>query len=199
MNKIGTFAFAALLLAGMQACKSAKNNNETTSVVTPTTTTTSDLPYQVKVLKDGIPSPRKEMTTTVTGFPLVVNYGSPSVKGRTIMGGLVPYDKVWRTGANEATTFLAAKDVLVEGKKLAAGKYALFTIPKQSEWTIIFNKVADQWGGYEYDSTQDALRIDVKPTTLDPMRETLDFMVKGNDIVLQWEKIELPLSVAAAK
>src|SRR5688572_20929448 len=90
-------------------------------------------------------SPRDSVKTHVGEANIIVNYGSPSVKGRTIWGKLVPYDRVWRTGANEATTFTTDKALTVEGKELPAGKYSLFTIPGEKEWTIIFNKNAKQW------------------------------------------------------
>src|SRR4051812_3645735 len=86
-------------------------------------------------------SPRDTVMGKVDDVVVTVNYGSPSVKGRKIWGRLVPYNQVWRTGANEATTFSVSKDVLVEGKPLAAGTYGLFTIPGENDWTVIFNKV----------------------------------------------------------
>src|SRR6476659_2856969 len=80
------------------------------------------------------------------GANLTITYGSPSVKGRKIWGGLVPYDKVWRAGANEATQIETDKDLVVEGKKLPAGKYSLYTIPGENEWQIIINSQTGQWG-----------------------------------------------------
>ncbi len=89
-------------------------------------------------------------------------YGRPQKNDRQIFGGLVAYDKVWRTGANEATEIKLYQDVSFGGKKLAAGTYSLFTIPGKDEWTIIFNKDLDYWGAYSYNEDQDALRVTAK-------------------------------------
>lgn len=86
-------------------------------------------------------SPAKKEVGTVNGKKITINYSSPSKRKRKIFGGLVPYGKVWRTGANEATTFEVSKDLMVQGKKLPKGKYGLFTIPGEKEWTIIFQHV----------------------------------------------------------
>src|ERR1051325_12122347 len=92
-----------------------------------------------------------------------INYSSPAVKGRTIWGGLEPYDKVWRTGANEATTIAFGTDVTIGGQKVKAGKYALFTIPGKEEWTVIINSNPNQWGAYGYKQELDVIRVKVKP------------------------------------
>ena len=115
-------------------------------------------------------SPAKMAQNKVNGTDVKVKYGSPSVKGRTIYGDLVPYDQVWRTGANEATTIEFSKDVTINGKNLAKGKYALFTIPGKDSWEIIFNKNAEQWGAFKYNKDLDALRIRVNSTQA-PMAE----------------------------
>ena len=85
------------------------------------------------------PSPPETASGTVAGATITINYSSPSVKGRKIWGGLVPYDKVWRAGANEATTFETNKSIKIEGKELPAGKYSLFATPGENEWTVILN------------------------------------------------------------
>lgn len=151
--------------------------------------------YETTVLKSDIPSPRKEMKGVLNGDTVVVNYGSPSVKGRTIWGELVPYDQVWRTGANEATTFTVSKDIMVEGNNLPAGKYGLFTIPGENEWTVIFNKTADQWGAYEYDASKDALRVKVKPEMINESAESLEYQIDGSALVIRWEKMRLPVQL----
>ncbi len=119
-----------------------------------------------------------------------VNYASPAVKGREIFGGLVPYGKVWRSGANEATTIEFATDVTVEGNKVPAGKYALFTTPGENEWTIILNKTHKQWGAFKYDQAQDQVRFTVKAET-NPARERLFYVFYGLDdssskLYLKW-------------
>ena len=135
---------------------------------------------------------------TIDGVNVTLEYGRPMVKERQIWGGLVPFDKVWRTGADEATTFAISKDINVEGKKLAAGTYSLFTIPGEAEWTIIFNKVAKQWGGYKYDSGQDVLRVKVKPAAAEHVEE-MTFKIEGNKVVLLWEKLSVSFVISAAK
>ncbi len=144
------------------------------------------------------PSPPMTAKASVSGVDIEINYGAPSVKGRKIFGGLEPYGKVWRTGANEATTFSVSKDVTINGEPLAAGKYALFTIPNDGEWTVIFNKNASQWGAYSYDDKQDALRIKVKAGKSKELREQLMFKV-GDDGKVQfgWEYQSFDLMVKA--
>ncbi len=92
------------------------------------------------------PSPAATASGNVRGANITINYSSPAVKGRKIWGELVPYDKVWRAGANEATLITIDKDVQVEGKALPAGKYSLYALPGETEWTIIINSVTGQWG-----------------------------------------------------
>ena len=113
---------------------------------------------------------------------------------------MVPYGKVWRTGANEATTIELSRDCKVEGKMLKAGKYALFTIPSEKEWTIIFNSVPDQWGAYKYDEAKDALRISVQPKASTQFSERLTFQVSGDNsgeggISLMWENVKINWSM----
>jgi hypothetical protein len=135
---------------------------------------------------------------TIEGVDVTLEYGRPMVKGRVIWGELVPYEKIWRTGADEATTITFSKDVTVEGKALAAGTYSLFTIPGKAEWTIIFNKTAKQWGAFRYDEAQDALRVKVKPEMAEHMEE-MTFQIEGNKVVLRWEKLSIPFVIGAAK
>ncbi len=144
------------------------------------------------------PSPPLTASGAIGDLKIVVDYGAPSVKGRTIFGGLEAYGKVWRTGANEATTFSVNQDVSINGKPLPAGKYALFTIPNEGEWTVIFNKKADQWGAYDYDKADDALRILVKSKKLDQVQEQLKFEVgKQGNVQFKWEYQSFDFSVSA--
>ncbi len=144
------------------------------------------------------PSPAAEATGKVGAATVTVNYSSPAVKGREIWGGLVPYDKVWRAGANEATTVTFDKDVMVEGKPLAAGTYSFYTIPGKDNWTVIFNKTAKQWGT-QYDEKQDALRVMATPQKAQKMHERLAYEVTNKGLVLRWENLELPVSITAQK
>jgi hypothetical protein len=152
------------------------------------------------------PSPMGKMEQVVGLTDVHIEYSRPSVKGRTIFGDLVPYDKLWRTGANSATKVTFSEDVVVEGKELEAGTYALFTIPGKKEWTIIFNTDADQGGTGNYDEEKDALRVSVKPMKSSRLVETLTMGV--NDITnssatlnLMWENthVIVPFAVHTDK
>lgn len=140
-------------------------------------------------------SPRDSVSGKVNGANITINYGSPSVKSRKIWGDLVPYGKVWRTGANEATIFTTDKAIMVEGKSLPAGKYSFFAIPTENEWTIIFNKTANQWGAYDYKDKQDALRVKVKPAKVSPLMEHLKYVINPLGFTLNWENLEVPISI----
>ena len=143
------------------------------------------------------PSPPDSTTGKIGAATIKINYSSPSVKGRKIWGGLVPYAQVWRSGANEATTFQTDKEIKVEGKSLPAGKYGFFTIPGEKEWVIIFNKIPNQWGAFKYDSTQDALRVTVKSRKSEKMNERLLYVINDKGIALLWENLEVPVSVSS--
>jgi hypothetical protein len=121
----------------------------------------------------------KASTSYVVGLTKVtIEYSSPSVNDRVIWGDLIAYDKIWRAGANEATTVEFSTDVKVVGKPLAKGKYSLFFIPKaEGKWEAVFNKVADQWGVYSYDEKQDALRVEVQTKEAKSSEERLTFAV----------------------
>lgn len=136
---------------------------------------------------------------TVGLTDITIKYSRPGVKGRTIWGDVVPYDKVWRSGANEATSITFSDDVWINGQKLARGMYSFHTIPGRDEWTLIFNSVADQWGSYSYDETKDALRIKVKPEP-SAFEEWLSYEIPelssdAAKIALRWEKIAVPFTV----
>jgi hypothetical protein len=145
------------------------------------------------------PSPPVQAKETLaSGAVVTIDYSQPSVKGRTIGKDLEPMPgKVWRTGANEATVFEVSKPVKVEGKDLAAGKYALFTIAGDDEWTIIFNKTANQWGAYDYKEGDDALRVKVKPSKAGTFAEKLTFNVnKDGTVTLLWGDKKVDFKVA---
>ena len=100
-------------------------------------------------------SPHETVSADVGGHKITITYGRPSVRGRKIMGGLVPYGKVWRTGADEATTFETGVNLDINGLKVPAGQYALFTLPTEGGWTLILNKTAKQWGAFNYKEADD--------------------------------------------
>lgn len=141
-------------------------------------------------------SPRLEAKGTVNGAQITIDYGAPSVKGRTVWGNLEKYGEVWRAGANENTTITFDKDVKVNGKSLAAGKYGFFIIPNEKgDWVAIFNKKNDGWGAYSYTEAEDALRVNVKPEMDTNIQEQLMYAVDNSGIVFAWEKARLHLSV----
>jgi hypothetical protein len=146
---------------------------------------------------------------------IAIDYSRPGVKGRKIWGELVPYGLApgnkyseekpfpWRAGANEKTTIAVSSDVTVDGKPLAAGKYSIHMIPSEKDWIVIFNKVSEGWGSYDYDEAQDALRVTVTPVKA-PFEEWMRFGfddLAGTSAVafLQWEKLKVPFTIAVAE
>jgi hypothetical protein len=169
------------------------------------------------------PSQKASVTQTVGVTDLTITYSRPGVKGRKIWGDppagaaagaatlddarkraegavIVPYGHVWRTGANEATTFTTTDDVTVNGQPLKAGTYSLHTIPGPSEWTIIFNADPGQWGSFTYDEKKDVLRVKAKPQTTADVQEWLAFQIEPEGesaarVNIRWEKIVVPFTV----
>jgi len=145
------------------------------------------------------PSPPAKVSENVGSTLVTIDYSQPSIKGREIWGGLVPYGKVWRTGANEATTFEVSTDVKVEGESLKAGKYGLFTVPSENEWVIIFNSVSDQWGAFSYDESKDVLRVKVKPEQVADNTEKMTFKISDDGMVsLMWGKLVVNFNVSGS-
>lgn len=128
-------------------------------------------------------------------------YGQPYKRGRKIFGELVPYNEVWRTGANEATELTTTQDILWAGKKLEAGTYALFCIPRENNpWTIILNNQLGQWGAFDYQSTYDELRVQIPATQTESSTEafTIEFAKLDGDstqVVMGWDKTEVTIPV----
>jgi hypothetical protein len=156
-------------------------------------------------LQAPLPSPNATVAQTLGVTKVEVVYSRPHVKGptrkedRVIWGALVPYDKVWRTGANAVTKFTVDNDITVEGQKLAAGSYGLYTIPGKTEWTVIFSKQST--GNPDYSADKDALRVKVKPEAAD-MRDlfTIEFpQVTSSSAVmaLRWEKLAVFVNLGA--
>lgn len=140
-------------------------------------------------------SPSEIVTSKIGKATITIKYSSPSVKGRSIWGELVPFDQVWRAGANNATTFETDQDLQIEGQKLSKGKYTFFVIPNAKESTMIFNKVQEQWGAYKYDEKQDALRIKITPKAGTETLENLVYVIAANEVSLKWEKWSFDMSV----
>jgi hypothetical protein len=133
---------------------------------------------------------------------VTLTYNRPNTKGRKIFGALEGYGQVWRTGANNATSITFTDEVTFGGKTLPAGSYSLFTIPNKTDWTIILNKTAQQWGAYDYKEADDILRITLKPTTTKSLMETLtinfsDVKAGSMNLDIVWENtaISIPLTV----
>jgi len=139
-------------------------------------------------------SPRSILTQVVGLTDVEINYSRPSARGRAVIGDLVPYGKLWRTGANENTTISFSDDVVIDGKTLAKGKYAIYTTPKADTWEIIFYSKTDNWGNpATWDETKVALRTNVKPEMLDRNIESFTIGISNLDtnfanLELSWEK-----------
>jgi hypothetical protein len=148
-------------------------------------------------------SPAASVKQTFGLTDVSIDYSSPAVKGRTIWGGLVPYDSVWRTGANAATVISFSTGVNIGGTKVKAGKYALFTIPGRDTWTIIINSEYDQWGSFDYKKSADVVRLTVKPEMTSEVKERMAFYLDDeNDstcrVRLRWEKVKVNFEVKAS-
>ena len=150
------------------------------------------------------PSPPATVTGKIKDAAITIDYSSPSVKGRKIFGGLVPYNTLWRAGANEATLFTTSKDIEVEGKKLAAGKYSLFMTPGETEWTVFFSSETGQWGDTHdgkanMDPKKVVLQVNVKPKMSKDVQETLVYKVEDKmmekGFSLSWDKTTVFVSV----
>lgn len=144
-------------------------------------------------------SPNASVSQTVGYTSITINYCRPAVHARKIWGELVPYNKVWRMGANEATTIQFTTDVYVEGNKVPAGKYSLFTIPTEKDWTIIINKVDKQWGAYNYKQEEDLVRFKVKPvesTFAENLCYSFDNLTSSSaSIFVRWENLKIAFKV----
>ncbi|MEL6187410.1 MAG: DUF2911 domain-containing protein [Myxococcota bacterium] len=136
------------------------------------------------------------LEATVSGVPVRVQYGRPHVNGRTVFGELIPYGEVWRTGADEATTLSLAKDATVAGEPVAAGTYALFTIPGKDGWKIVLNTVAQQWGAYKIDRSKDVVVADVAATAHDAT-EVMTFTGGDSGLVLTWADTAVTIPISA--
>ncbi|REE02173.1 DUF2911 domain-containing protein [Marinoscillum furvescens] len=142
------------------------------------------------------PSPPASDTLAVNDALIHIQYSSPGVKERTIWGKLVPYGEIWRTGANKATYLATNTTITLAGNTLTPGKYAIFTIPTDTTWTLIFNREWDQWGAYNYDSSKDAFRTKVIPQQ-GTFTERMTFSLTKNKLKFNWENLtyELPLDI----
>jgi hypothetical protein len=182
-----------------------------------------DLQAQNPTVRLPRPSQKASVMQTVGVTDITITYSRPGIKGRKIWGDapaaasagtatlddararakdapIVPYGRVWRTGANEATTFTVTDEVMINGQKLPAGTYSLHTIPAKDEWTIIFNSDAGQWGSFTYDEKKDVLRVKAKAQAVAENQEWMNFNIptataNSAQVVLRWEKISVPFTV----
>jgi hypothetical protein len=148
------------------------------------------------------PSPVAIAATKLDGDAYVrVVYGSPRMRGREVFGGLVPFGEIWRTGANEATEITFAQPVTFGGQPVDAGSYSLFTIPGESEWTIVLNRGLGQWGAYAYDEGDDLLRLTVPSSNSNSRYEAFTVRFEeteaGSDLVLLWDRTRVSVPIAA--
>lgn len=140
-------------------------------------------------------SPPAKAEGTIDGVKITVDYSQPSAKGRKIMGGLVPYGEVWRTGANATTSIEFSENAKIEGQALPKGKYGLFTIPGENEWVIIISKQASG-SPFDYSDKQDVFRVNVKPGKTAGFVETFTISVEKSQVVLKWENTQVGFKVS---
>jgi Protein of unknown function (DUF2911) len=150
----------------------------------------------------GKPSPAASASCDLGGGKTIkTDYSSPRMKGRKIYGGLVPYGEVWRTGANEATTFVTSADVVVGGKTVPAGNYTIFTVPNADKWTLIINKKTGEWGiPYKYESDELArvdMRVSKLPSPVENFTIAYDKSGMGCTLRLDWETTRASVDIAA--
>ncbi len=171
MKKIVYILIGILVLSSMEACKIKPNKN------------------YVRV------SPAKTTHGDIGNCSIQIDYSSPFVKEREIFGALVPYEQIWRAGANEATIISFSKAVTIGGKPLGAGRYTFFVIPKkEGDWTIIFNNKLEQWGAFQYKEKHDALRSTAQTENIDKL-ESLRYKIENNFIYLDWANTRVKFEV----
>ncbi len=145
-------------------------------------------------------SPASTLKQRIGLTDIEISYSRPSMKGRVIFGGLLPYGQIWRTGANTATKITFSTAVKLGGADVPAGAYALYSIPGADEWTVILNKVSGQWGSYQYDQKNDLVRVKAKPVMLPTPVETFgigfaDLSDQSATLFLTWEKTRVPVKL----
>jgi hypothetical protein len=144
-------------------------------------------------------SPAASVSQTIGLTEMTVSYHRPAVNGRKVWGGLVPYDQVWRAGADENTTVSFSTPVTVKGTKLDAGTYGLHMIPATGNWTVIFSRESGAWGSFSYDQKEDAARVTAKPETAE-FQERLGFSFDEPTrdsviLAMRWERVRLPIEI----
>jgi hypothetical protein len=148
-----------------------------------------------------LPSPPATAEVTLDGKAVSIHYNTPFMRGRKIMGGLVPYGKVWRTGANPATSFKTAVDLKIGGASVPAGAYTLYTLPSEGTWMLIINKQTGQWGTV-YDQSQDLVRVEMKKNVLPQPQEKMSISFehtrgKSTELHVRWETTDVWVPISA--
>lgn len=188
------FLFGGIILAFI-SCGGPKN--ETVS-----DQSTQENNEQVEESKPVIESPRNQAEGEVSGVKVMIDYGSPAVKGRQIWGGLEPYGEVWRAGANETTAIEFSAAVNINGTEIPAGKYGFYIIPNEStDWVAILNTDWDRkehgaWGAHHYTEDHDVVRITVPAQVVDDNMERLEYQVSNEGILFAWEKVRLTIPLS---
>jgi Protein of unknown function (DUF2911) len=142
-----------------------------------------------------MPSPPAKATATIDGVTVTIDYHQPSAKGRKVMGALVPFGEVWRTGANATTSIDFGANAKIEGQAVPKGKYGLYTIPGENEWVIIINKDI-KWGHYDYTDKADVLRVKVKPSKTASFVEKFTINIKDGNVVMEWENTSVSFKIS---
>ncbi len=141
-------------------------------------------------------SPRKQVNGTIGHVNVDIDFGAPSVKERAIWGALVPYNKVWRAGANENTTISFDEKVTIQDKTVFPGKYGFFIIPNDAkDWILILSSENDAWGSNSYNENDDVVRIAVTPQFVEENQEELSYNVTSEGIEIAWEKVRLLIPI----
>ncbi|MHB1021550.1 MAG: DUF2911 domain-containing protein [Acidobacteriaceae bacterium] len=145
-------------------------------------------------------SPPEKTSVTLEGKTITIDYSAPSMRGRKIMGGLVPYGQVWRTGANAATSFTTEANLKIGDLTVPVGKYTLYTLPSEGTWKLIINKQTGQWG-LTYNQAQDLGRVDMRRRALQPAQERFNISFvntreKSTELHLKWENTDVFVPVA---
>lgn len=195
-----------LFVCSLMSCTEKKAPEKKTIEQTPS-------PSVTKVEDDGVVIMKQTKEDTLKGSlkafakgkigeaEFKITYHSPAVRGRIVWGGLVPFDKVWVTGAHMATTIESNVDFTLDNKAIPAGKYGLFTIPGKDKWIVIINKNWQQHLTDEYDSKEDVIRIEITPSQLPQVQERLQYEIitkSGNEgaVDVSWDKIQLQIPIA---
>lgn len=199
MTKLPNFLCLAAISLLLCTCDPAPNNDDTPAVEQAANHDHGTVETKAKPL-----SPHTSAMGTVGGTHVHVDYSSPGKRGRMIWGGLVAYDRVWATGAHEATSVNFSGPVRIDDRDVPAGTYALFTIPGREEWTIILNENYEQHLADDYDEARDVLRLQVRPEVLDQSVESLTYTVTPDGagagagmISMSWDSLRVSLPFTA--